>query len=179
MKMITRIGFISLALLMATAVTAAAEVKIGIVDILEVMQRSEPGRAGMEKLTAEFKDMQDDLETQKKELELLREELEKQSLVLSQEAKADKELDFKRKLRDFQDMFQVYQRKMKAKEQELRQPIITELYELLQVFGKKHGYTMIMDKKGSGLTYIDDSLEVTEEVIVEFNKAWREKQGSN
>ena len=171
--MIKKVSVMFLGLMLFTAAAAAAEIKIGVVDILEVIQRSEAGRKAFDSLSSEFKDMKDELDKQQKGIEALREELQKQSLVLSQEAKADKELEFKRKLRDFQDMYQTYQRKMQVKEQEYREPIVTQIFELLQGYGKEHGFTMIMDKKNSGLTYIADGLEITEDVILEFNKHWR------
>ena len=164
---------ILLGIVFLSATGVAAEIKVGFVDLLEVIQRSEAGKTAFEELSKEVMDIRKEAERQQQEVEAMRDELQKQSLVLSQEAKADKELEFKRKVRDFQDTYQSYQRQVKEKEEKYREPIITEIFELLQDYGKKNGYTMIMDKKGSGLTYIDESMEITEQIIVEFNKHWR------
>ena len=79
-------------------------------------------------LTAEVSqaavEMKAELDKRKAVIEKLRDALQKQGLVLSQEAKLDKELEYKRKVRDFQDLLQSFQRKTKAEEARLTQPII-------------------------------------------------------
>ena len=97
-----------------------------------VIAKSEPGLKAMEQLKSQFKGMKDNLDAQKKSLDSLREELQKQSMMLSQEAKLDKETQYKRKVRDFQDMGQNYQRKLQQAEQNLSKPIIEKLLTVIQ-----------------------------------------------
>jgi outer membrane protein len=155
--------------------TAAADTKIGFVDMKAVIAKSEPGAKAMEQLKSQFKDMKDNLDTQKKSLDTLRDELQQQSMMLSQEAKIDKEAQYKRKVRDFQDMGQSYQRKLQQAEQTLSKPIIDKLLEVIRDFGKRNGYTAIFDKQASGLVYSQDSVDLTNTVIAELNKAMRGK----
>lgn len=155
------------------SVNAFAETKIGFVDMKAVIAKSESGIKAMDSLKSQFKDMKDNLDSQKKSLDALKEELQKQSMMLSQEAKLDKETQYKRKVRDFQDMGQNYQRKLQQAEQNLSKPIIEKLVEVLQAYGKKNGYTAIFDKQASGLMYHEASVDVTNDVISELNKALR------
>lgn len=150
-----------------------AETKIGFVDMKVVIAKSESGMKAMDSLKAQFKDMKDNLDAQKKSLDALKEELQKQSMMLSQEAKLDKETQYKRKVRDFQDVGQNYQRKLQQAEQNLSKPIIEKLVEVLQTYGKKNGYTALFDKQASGLMYHETSVDVTNDVITELNKALR------
>jgi hypothetical protein len=60
--------------------------------------------------------MRADLERQKKDIEKMREDLQKQGMVLSMEAKQEKDLQFKRRVRDFQDTQAGYEQKIKAAE---------------------------------------------------------------
>lgn len=154
---------------------ASAETKIGFVDMQAVIAKSEPGLKAMEQLKSQFKGMKDNLDAQKKSLDSLREELQKQSMMLSQEAKLDKETQYKRKVRDFQDMGQNYQRKLQQAEQNLSKPIIEKLLTVVQDYGKKNGYTAIFDKQASGLVYQQDSVDLTNAIIAELNKAMRGK----
>ena len=96
-------------------------------------------------------------------------------MMLSQEAKLDKETQYKRKVRDFQDMGQNYQRKLQQAEQNLSKPIIEKLLTVVQDYGKKNGYTAIFDKQASGLVYQQDSVDLTNAIIAELNKAMRGK----
>jgi len=157
---------------------ALAQTKLAIIDMKEVISKSEPGQKAMKELKKKFDKMKQGLDQKKQELQALREELQKQSLVLSQEAKQDKELEFKRKVRDFQDMFQNYRRKIRMEEKKLSDPIIEQLVQVIKEYGKKHKYTAIFDTKSSGLLYADDAIDITKEIIVELNRAWRAKQNS-
>lgn len=157
------------------SLTAGAETKIGFVDMKAVIAKSEPGSKAMEQLKTQFKDMKDNLDAQKKSLDTLKEELQKQSMMLSQEAKLDKEAQYKRKVRDFQDMGQNYQRKLQQAEQNLSKPIIDTLIQVIQDYGKKNGFTAIFDKQGSGLLFSQDNIDLTTMIIAELNKAMRGK----
>ena len=162
-------------LVLCLCAAASAETKIGFVDMQAVIAKSEPGLKAMEQLKSQFKGMKDNLDAQKKSLDSLREELQKQSMMLSQEAKLDKETQYKRKVRDFQDMGQNYQRKLQQAEQNLSKPNIEKLLTVVQDYGKKNGYTAIFDKQASGLVYQQDSVDLTNAIIAELNKAMRGK----
>ncbi len=153
----------------------AADLKIAVVDLQEVLEKSDPGQKAISQLQDDFKGMKEELDEKKSTVDELRQQIQKQSLVLSQEAKIDKETEYKQKVRDFQSLYQSYQKKMKLKEQKLRQPIIEELVKVIRDYGQRNNYTMVMDKKNSGVVYNADSIEITNKIIVELNKAWRKK----
>lgn len=153
----------------------AADLKIAVVDLQEVLEKSDPGQKAISQLQDDFKGMKEELDEKKSKVDELRQQIQKQSLVLSQEAQIDKETEYKQKVRDFQSLYQSYQKKMKLKEQKLRQPIIEELVKVIRDYGQRNNYTMVMDKKNSGVVYNADSIEITSKIIVELNKAWRKK----
>jgi outer membrane protein len=154
----------------------AADLKVAVVDLQQVLEKSEPGQKAISQLQEDFKGMKEELDEKKSKVDQLREQIQKQSLVLSQEAQIDKETEYKQKVRDFQSLYQSYQKKMKLKEQKLREPIIKELVEVIRDYGKENNYTLVMDKKNSGVIYNSDAIEVTSKIIVELNKAWRQKE---
>lgn len=162
-------------LFLCVASTASADTKIGIVDMKAVIAQSESGMKAMEQLKTQFKDMKDNLDAQKKSLDTLKDELQKQSMMLSQEAKMDKEDQYKRKIRDFQDMGQNYQRKLQQAEQDLSKPIIDKLVQIIDDYGKKNGFDIILDAPSSGVIFAQDNVDVTNAIIAELNKAMRGK----
>jgi outer membrane protein len=170
-----RAFFLTCFLVLCLAMTAGAETKIGFVDMKAIIAKSEPGIKAMDQLKAQFKDMKDTLDAQKKTLDTLKDELQKQSMMLSQEAKLDKETQYKRKVRDFQDMGQSYQRKLQQAEQNLSKPIIDNLLVIIESYGKKNGFTAIFDKQASGVVYGQESADITNAIIAELNKVMRGK----
>ncbi len=120
-----------------------------------------------------FESAKKQLEAKQKELESLKQALQKQSLVLSLEAKQDKELEFKRKVRDFQDMTQATQRKMQIEQKKVGTPVLELLQKVVNEYGKKNGYTAIYDKKSSGFLYVDETIDITNQLMLELNRAYR------
>ena len=154
----------------------AADLKIAVVDLQTVLEKSDPGQKALTQLRDDFKGMKEELDEKKSEVDQLRQQIQKQSLVLSQEAQIDKETEYKQRVRDFQDLYQNYQKKMKIKEQKLREPIIEELVRVIRDYGERNNFTLVMDKKNSGVVYNSETIEITSKIIVELNKAWRSKK---
>jgi len=168
-------GVLIFAVLLLPA-TGWAQNKVGIVEMQVVIAESEPGATAMAELRGRFEDMKTELDKQNETITRLRDELQRQSMVLSQEAKQDKELEFRRMVRDFQDQYQAFQVKMKAEEDRLSEPILELLLNVIQEHGKKHDFTMIIDGTSAGLLYADEAVIITETIMQELNKAWREKK---
>lgn len=162
---------IMMTVLCFVASSVFAEGKIGFVNVPAVIAKCEAGKRAMNELKGKFQGMKKKLDAKKKELDAMKEELQKQAMMLSQEAKLDKETQFKRKVRDFQDMGQGYQVQLQQAEQKLSKPILEKLVQVIQDYGKRHGYTAILDKQGSGVTYVAPEADLTEAIIAEMNKA--------
>jgi outer membrane protein len=167
---------VALAVLGASLAAAAGPAKIGVVDMAEVYKNSEPGQAAMQQIKTKFDGMNAELERKKKEVAKLQEELEKQGMALSLEARQDKDLELRRKMRDYNDTAQAYQQKLQLEEGRLNEPIIKLLQDVVKDFGTKHGFTLIMEKSsrfGSSIVFNDPAVDVTTQVRDELNKAWK------
>jgi outer membrane protein len=149
--------------------------KIGVVDMQVIIAESEPGTKAMAELRARFETMKAELDKRNEALAKLRDDLQRQAMVLSQEARQNKELEYRRLVRDFQDQFQAFQVNMTAEEDRLSKPILDLLLRVISDYGKKHGFTMIIDGTTAGLIYADDSVIITENIKQELNKAWQAK----
>lgn len=167
--------FLFICLFMATSVWAK-DMKVAVIDLQEVLQKCEPGQEAMEDLEEEYKSMQSRLEKKKSAIDQLREEMEKQALVLSQEAKIDKEAEYKDKVREWKDLYQKYQKKMQLKREQLRQPIIEKIVEVVKDYGKSNNYTLIMDTQNSGVIYNEQGIEITNKIITRVNSSWEKKK---
>ncbi|WP_291319641.1 OmpH family outer membrane protein [Desulfonatronospira sp.] len=151
---------------------ALADNKIGIVEVQRILESSEPGKQALGQLTLRFEEMRDDLEQERAEVERMRQELQQQSMVLSQEAQQDMEAELRQKMQQFQQKYQSYQARMQQEEQELSDPIIDLLFEVIDDFADKKGFDMILDAQGSGIIYARDAMNITDELMEEVNQAW-------
>ncbi len=163
----------ALFLAVGAATPAWAQVKVGILDMQAIIAESVPGQQAMNELRTRFESMKGELDVQNETITKLRDELQRQSMVLSQEAQQDKELEYRRKVRDFQDQFQAFQAKMKTEEDRLSEPILELLIDVINTYGKQNKFTMIIDGNASGLVYADDTVVITDALKEELNKAWQ------
>lgn len=154
------------ALLAAVAGTAeAAGTRIGYVDVQRVLVRSMAGVAARETLEREKATMQKDVDARRSEVEKLREELEKKGLVLSSEARREREETLQRKVRDLRRLAEDLEKELQRKEQQATQRILQELTGVIERLGKDRGYLLILEKRSAGVIYGDAEADATEEVI--------------
>lgn len=172
------IGF-ALVLTMALSGAAfAAEQKIGVMNLQNVVEQSDAGREIQNSLRSKFEKMNADVEKQKNEIERMREEMDRQSMALSLEAMQDKELAFKRRVRDYQDMVMAYQRKLKSEEEQATVPVLELVAKVVEDYAKRNNFSLILDTAGqfSNVLYNDPAVDVSQEVINELNRAWKNRK---
>ena len=179
--MLKRVFLCSLAvtlLLGLTAVTApssvqAAEVvKIGVVDVQQVINTSQKGQEARKKIQAKIERMEKELNLRKAEIEKGKVELERQASVLDPEIKYQKEKTLQRKMRDFEDQYRDFNEEMKRDEFQAMQPILAAIMQVVVNIGKERGYTIILERQRSAVIYAPDTIDLTEEVkkIFDANK---------
>lgn len=179
--MLKKVMICAVALLVISQAGAAfaADLKIGVVDLGEVLKQSDAGGKAFAQIKAQFEKMGKDLERKKAEIEKMGKELQKQRMVLSLEAKQDKEIELKRQARDYEDMAVEYQRRMKADQEKLTEPIFKLLQEVVTDYCTKGKFDLVLERapRGSGVIYAAKTLDITPQITAELNKAWKAKGG--
>ena len=160
-------------LVLGCAGSADAASKIGFVDVQKVLVRSVAGAAAREQLEREKAAMQKEVDGRRSDVEKLRDELEKKGLVLSTDAKREKEEAFQRRVRDLRRLTEDYQKELERKEQAFTARILQDLTGLIERYGKERGYLLLLEKRGASVIYGDAEADVTEEII----KAYDQEKG--
>jgi outer membrane protein len=143
----------------------AAGTRIGYIDLQKVLVRSVAGVAAREQLERERAGMQKDLEARKTEIDKLRDELEKKGLVLSSDARREKEELLQRKVRDARRLGEDLDKELQRKEQQMVGRIGQEVVGVIERLGKERGYLLILEKRGASVIYGDPEADITDEVI--------------
>jgi outer membrane protein len=147
------------------AVPDAAGTRIGYVDVQRVIVRSVAGVAAREQLEKDKATMQKDVDNRKVEVDKLREEMEKKGLVLSPEARREKDETLQRKVRDLRRLAEDLEKELQKKEQQATQRILGELTGVIEKMGKERGFLLIVERRSGGVIYGDPEGDVTDEVI--------------
>ena len=96
---------ISLAVMaLAGTASAAEDVKIATVDMQKALQTVDSGRRAKAQLEKEFNSKKTQLQTEEASIKKMTEEFQKQSLVMSDEARAKKQAELQQRIMKFQEL---------------------------------------------------------------------------
>jgi outer membrane protein len=157
------------ALLALAPVAARAQVKLGFVDLPRALNEVEEGKAAKAQLEKEFKEKQKQLDAKQDELKKLKADYDKQAVVMSDQAKRDKQSELERKAGETQQLFVQLQSELSRREQELTGPILEKLGNAVREIAEAEGFTAIFERNRSGVVYMVAALDVTNEVIRKYN----------
>ncbi len=171
------LGCLVAILLLVAAPAAAAELKIGYIDLQKALNQSDAGKAAKSQIGEKVKKFQATIEGRQKELKKLNDEMEKQKMMLSAEAKAEKERDYQQKVKEFQRFAKDAQEELQQQDAQYTRSILESLFKVVKDLGTKGGYTLILEKTESSVLYADDAINLTDEVIAAYNKVYKKEQG--
>jgi len=150
---------------------AAAEVKVGYIDLQKVLNESSSGKVAKEKIAKKVKEYEVQIGAQQKELQAAKEELEKQALLLSDEARSQKERDYQQKLKELQRFTKDIREELRMKDNDFTRKILDEIVKIVGKIGEEKGYTVIFEKNESSLIYASEQIDLTDQVIKNYNQS--------
>lgn len=151
----------------------AQEQKIGYIDtgkIFAEFQETVEAEEVYAKEVAAWKQKKDEMET---ELAQMRESLQSQSLMLSEEKIAEKKLEFEQKLKEYEQyMEEIFGENGEAarRNRELTQPIVEKINGVIAVIAKEEGYTLVLDAAQGNIVYGIKEIDLTEAVLARLQE---------
>jgi Skp family chaperone for outer membrane proteins len=162
-------GLLILGLGVLASLGYAQQLKIGVVNSQEILDRSAEGKKVLARLQDLDKQNQARITKLDTEIQQLQAQINTQRLTLTQEALSQKVNDLDRKQtqrkRDAEDAYanmQETSNRLLGRIQEELIPIVTQL-------GKEKGLDIIFDLGKSGAVYFNPTIDVTEEVIKRYD----------
>ena len=146
----------------------AQEIKIGYIDSIKIFAEYKETQEAERMYKREVDQWTADKNRMEQEIVKLRDELAAQSLMLSEEKKKEKELELKRRMDEYEGFMKETfgDEGLAAKRnQELTQPIVDKINQVLEELAKEMGYLMIFDVANADIVYADKSLDLTEVVL--------------
>jgi outer membrane protein len=143
----------------------AADFKIAYVDIQRAVNESNAGKDAKKAITKEVEKFQRQIADKQKELQTMKESLEKQAPMLNPDARATREKEYQNKLREFQRWGEDTQNEINQKRMEMERNISIGLQKVIQKIGADEGYTFVLEKNESVVLYISKTIDITDRVI--------------
>jgi outer membrane protein len=161
------IFLLSCGLLMAffSLALGAEPMKIAYVDMQRALNFCQAGKEAKKQITQEVEKMQKTFAAKQREVEKLKEDLEKRGLVLSETVRREEEREYQAKLRDLQRLQRDYEDDLRRKDRELTDGILRSLEAIVKKLGEERKYTLILERNQPTIIYISSALDLTEEVI--------------
>lgn len=164
------------------AIVAIAAIIVPAASISLLAQDGKIGYIDSIKIFAEYKETQDAERVYRQEVDQwtaqkqrmeqdivkLRDELQAQSLMLSEEKKNEKKLELDRKMAEYQQfMDEIFGDDGLAarRNKELTQPIVEKINRILEDLGKEQGYAIVFDVANANIVYADKALDLTDVVL--------------
>jgi outer membrane protein len=143
----------------------SAELKIGSVDIQKAVNECNAGKEAKKDITKEVEKFQRLIADKQKELQTMKETLEKQAPMLNPDARTTKEKEYQSKLRDFQRWGEDYKNDLDQKRVEKERIISMNLQKVIQKLGADEGYTVILERNEAIVLYTSKTIDITDRVI--------------
>ena len=148
----------------------AAEGQIGVVDLDQAIGATVEGKAAREELERKMRDAELDMKPMMERYQALGEEYQKKSVVLSPEKLREMQLD----ITELENQLKLKQSELENRLQLDRQRLVEPLMQRIQVtvneVGRKNGFSLILIRGAPGVLYYKEALDITDEVIEQFNK---------
>ena len=152
---------------------AKIEGTIGLVDPARVLNDSNAGKKAKDSLTAFSKNRQALIEIEEKELRRMEEDFIKQASVLSPAAKNEREQIFRRRMAEYQQKAGELNREVQEKQKDVLEAFRDKVEAVVAKVAKRNGLQVVIDKgKGGPAIYGAQELDITTQVIEEFNKEY-------
>jgi outer membrane protein len=156
-----RLNLLSLLLIIGTA-AFAQQPKFGNVNTQEILMNMPELKDVQTQLETEYKQKETQLTTMQEDLKKQQDDYMKIAETMTPQDRAAKEQELQQLGQKVQNYFMLAQQQLKAKEQELKMPLLKKVQTAIQEVGDENGFLYIFEiSSGVALYHSDKSVDVT------------------
>ena len=151
------------------AAAPAAGIKIGVINVERLVQESALGKEAfnrVKKLNDAKKEEGDKLS---KELREMEQKLADQGSAMADDKRDALQKSYQEKAIAFKRFQDDANRDLEAAQKKELSELERRVFPVINQVGKEKGFTLILNKFQSGLVFVDDSVDITDEVLKVFN----------
>jgi outer membrane protein len=159
---------LSLALALPPNWVWAADLKVGIVDGMDVMEKSAAGKAVQENIKRKSAELSRPFEQRRQDIAKMMSEFEKQASLMKEDARKRKEEEINKKLEEFRKQGADAEKQLGEYQQKELAPLLQKLQSAVTAVAQESKMDLVLDKRNSGLLYISPGLDITDKVRSRF-----------
>jgi Skp family chaperone for outer membrane proteins len=158
---------------LAIAMSSQAQLKLAYINSQKVLESYSPYQDVQKKLEAENTQWGQELQKMSDQLKQLQEQLEQQSLLLSEAKKKEKAQEIQNlaiKAQQYQQEKWGDQGEAIKRRNELMQPVFDQINLVINKLGQESGYDFVFDSIGANILYAPEKYNITDQVIARLAK---------
>lgn len=149
--------------------TAFAAGGVAYIDLQKALNLSEAGVAAKKEIGEQVQKYEVIVKEKQDALLAQKEDLEKQAVLLSDDAKAQKTREYQQQVRELERFTKDIQEELQQKDADFTKQILAEIFDVIDAIGKEGDYDAILEKTESSLLYASDRIDLTQQVIDTYN----------
>jgi Skp family chaperone for outer membrane proteins len=153
---------------------AAAQLKLGYIDSQKIIESYKEAQDAQKQLASLNEQWQQEAKNMQQDLQEKQDQLESQSLLLSEEKKSEKAQEIQNLYLRFQQFQQEkwgQQGEVYVKQKEFMQPVYDKINAAIRRLGAEDKYDYIFDVVAGGILYVSEGqADLTQRVLDELNK---------
>jgi outer membrane protein len=147
--------------------------KVAVINLQRLLSETSAGKKVKENLAGFSKNRQALMEMEEKELRRMEEDFVKQSSVLSPAAKREREEQFRRRMQEYQQKASELNREVQEKQKDVLEGFRDKSETVVAKVAKRLGLQVVVDRsKGGPTIYHEEGLDISGQVIEEFNREY-------
>lgn len=159
------------------AVFAQEVPKVAVIDVVLLLEESDAGKEGIDKLKALQKQKTDERSAMQAKAADLRAKIADGQFSLATEKLDELKKELEDKLIELQRFNDDANRELEKSQQKMLVDLQGKVMPIINAVGEEGGYTMIFNKFESGLVYASEAIDITNEVMNRLNTAESTKSG--
>lgn len=145
----------------------AQQFKVGLIDVQRAFTDSQAGKAAKDRLQAQAKKAEADMNRERQEIEKAKADLDKKGPLLKEDDRRRIEGDLQKRMVNYQRSARDLQEELDGRQREAQDAILKELMGVIAEIGKNEKFTLILEK--NQLLYSDQAIDITNKVIEMYN----------
>ena len=163
----------AITIMAVSASVATAEMKFGYINSEAIFAEYEGTKEAQSKFNNEVAKWEQEATKKQQEIKNLKDQIDKQSLLLSAERKKTLEDSLNQKMVDYQKFLQEnfgQEGRALKKNEELTKPIIEKINKIIEKIAKEENYDFIFDARAGGIVYAKKVYDLNQRVLEALSK---------
>lgn len=156
--------------LLSSSLVKAENIKIGSVDLQKVLSSSVAGKNAQKEFENDRKKLQEKINDKKVDWDKSNQGYQKQKESLNDKAKTEKEEQLLSQEKELKRTFQDAEESLRRRNAQLVSSMMEKVKKIVDDYGKSSGYTVILERNGQSVLFVDSSIDVTEAIVKKLDE---------